>query len=120
MANPIISDFYKATSDSIPDPVSVESLDDTPVEVDLYNYSTFPDAMQPFWLANSSSDPYLGQYFLLFWMLKVFTPALVAPSIPSATDSEPSSLDKSQVSDPSLDFLFYLKDLDTSQGTIQI
>ena len=63
LANPIINDFYKASSDNIPDPVSVEPLDDTPVEVDLYNY-TFPDAIQPFWLTNLPSDPYLGQYFL--------------------------------------------------------
>jgi len=75
------------------------------VEVDFYNYNTPSDTIQPFWLADSSSGP-----------------CPVAASLPSAANLEPLSLDKSQVSDPSLDFLFesYLKDLNTPQASIDI
>jgi len=68
LASPIITGFYKtlfgkAINDNIPEPVSVESLDDTQVEVDLYNYNTSPDTIQPFWLANSSLGPCPSKFF---------------------------------------------------------
>ena len=66
LANPIIGELYKTAygqtiSGSIPDPVSVESLDDTQVEVDFYNYDTSPDIIQSFLLADSI-DPYLSKF----------------------------------------------------------
>ncbi|KAF8807824.1 hypothetical protein BYT27DRAFT_6590390 [Phlegmacium glaucopus] len=83
LAGPTITELYKTLyvntiSDDIPGPVSVESLDDTQVEVGFYNYHTSPDT---FWLSNSSSGPY------------------------HAANSEPPSLDKSHGSDPNFDFL---------------
>ena len=55
LANPIIGELF---SDIFPAPVSVESLDNTPVEVDFYNYN--PDIMQSFLFPNSL-DPYPGE-----------------------------------------------------------
>ena len=70
LANPIISELYKTTfgqtiSDSIPAPVSVESLDNTQVEVDLYNYDTSPDIMQSFLFAEFL-DPYPSEFFSFY------------------------------------------------------
>ena len=70
LANPIISELYKTAfgqtiSDSIPAPVSVESLDNTQVEVDLYNYDTSPDVMQSFLFADFL-DPYPGKFFSFY------------------------------------------------------
>ena len=70
LANPIISELYKTAfgqtiSDSIPAPVSVESLDNTQVEVDLYNYDTSPDIMQSFLFADFL-DPHPGQFFSFY------------------------------------------------------
>ena len=67
LANPIIRESYKRTfdqtiSDSIPSPVSVESLDDSQVEVDLYNYDTSQDIIQSF-LFPDSLDPFHGKFF---------------------------------------------------------
>ena len=120
LANPIISECYtvfdQAVGDSIPGPVSVESLDDTQVEVDYYSYNVSSDTTQAFW---PCSDPYPGKYSLLYSVTKVFTPALGASSLLLTPNPEPSS-DKFQVYDSSLNFLFenYLKDLDTPQGRV--
>ena len=70
LANPIISDLYKTPfdqtiNDSIPSPVSVESLDDTRVEVDFYNYDTSPDIIQSF-LFPDSLNPFPGKYFSFY------------------------------------------------------
>ena len=48
-------------------------------------------------------------------MVTFLTHALALPSLLSTANSEPLSIDKSQVSDPYLHFQFenYLKDLDT-------
>ena len=48
-------------------------------------------------------------------MVTILTHALALPSLLSTANSEPLSLDKSQVSDPNLHFQFenYLKDLNT-------
>ena len=67
LANPIISELYKTPfdqtiSDSFPSPVSVESLDDTQVEVDFYNYDTSPDIVQSF-LFPDSLDYFPGKFF---------------------------------------------------------
>ena len=70
LANPIISELYKtpsdqAISDSIPSPVSVESLDETQVEVDFYNFDTSPDIIQSFSFPDSS-DPFSGKSFSFY------------------------------------------------------
>jgi C-terminal domain of homeodomain 1/Homeobox KN domain len=70
LANPFISELYKTPfdqtiSDSIPSPVSVESLDDTQVEVDFYNYDTSPDIIQSV-LFPDSLDPFLGKFFSFY------------------------------------------------------
>ena len=75
-ASPIVTDFDKtlfgkAINNNIPEPVSVESLDDTQLEVDLYNYNTSPDTMQPFWLA-SSPGPCPSKYSSFCWVIGVF------------------------------------------------
>ena len=66
LANPVISELLKTTfdqtiSDSIPSPVSVESLDDTQVDINFYNYNTPPDNIQSF-LFPDSLDPYPGKF----------------------------------------------------------
>jgi C-terminal domain of homeodomain 1 len=71
LPNPIISELYKTVfgqtvGDSIPGPVSVESLDDTQVEVDFYSYDTSLDIMQSFLLADSSLGPYPRKFFSLY------------------------------------------------------
>ena len=71
LANPIINELYKTAfdqtiSDSFPSPVSVESLDDTQVEVDFYNYDTSQDIIQPF-LFPDSLDPFPGKFFSFFF-----------------------------------------------------
>ena len=68
LANPIISELYKAPSDqtvgdSIPSPVSVESLDDTQVEVDFYNFDTSPDMS---FLFSDPLDPFSGKFFSVY------------------------------------------------------
>ena len=120
LANPIISELYKAPfdqtiGDSIPSPVSVESLDDTQVEVDFYNFDTSSDIIQSFLFP----DPFPGKFFS-FYMTTILIHALALPSLLSTTNSEPLSLDKSQVSDPNLHFQFenYLKDLDAPPANL--
>ena len=71
LANSIVSEWCKtwldtAVNDTIPGPVSVESLDDTQVEVDFYNYNASPDTIQPFLLANSSLSPSPSKYSLFY------------------------------------------------------
>ena len=71
LANPIISELYKTPSDqtisdSIPSPVSVESLDDTQVEVDFYNFDTSPDVIQSF-LFPGSLDPLSRKSLFYRW-----------------------------------------------------
>ena len=71
LANSIISEWCKTwldttVNDSIPGPVSVESLDDTQVEVDFYNYNAPPGTIQPFLLANSSLGPSPSEYSLFY------------------------------------------------------
>ena len=66
LTNPIIGEMYKTPfdqtiSDIIPCPVSVESLDDTQVEIDVYNYDTSPAIIQSF-LFPDSSDGKLSFY----------------------------------------------------------
>ena len=70
LANPIISELYKTPSnqtisDSIPSPVSVESLDDTQVEVDFYNFDTSPDIIESL-LFPDSLDPFSGKSFSFY------------------------------------------------------
>ena len=70
LANPIVGELYKTAfgqtiSDSIPAPVSVESLDNTQVEVNLYNYDTSPDTIQSFLFADFL-DPYPGKFFSFY------------------------------------------------------
>ena len=69
LANPIISELYKipsdqTISDSIPSPVSVESLDDAQVEVDFYNFNTAPDIIESFF--PDSLDPFSGEFFSFY------------------------------------------------------
>ena len=64
--NPIVNELYEAISHSLPDAVSVESLNDTQVEVDFYNYNTSPDAMQSFLFANSSLGLCDSKYFSFY------------------------------------------------------
>ena len=123
LANPIISELYKTPfdqtiSDSFPSPVSVESLDDTQVEVDFYNYHTSPDIIQSL-LFPDSLDHFPGKFFS-FYMTTILTHALALPSLLSTAISEPLSHDKSQLSDPNLQFQFesYLKDLDTPPANL--
>ena len=118
LGNPVIRELFKTPfdqtiGDSIPSPVSVESLDDTQVEVDFYNFDTSPDIIQSF-LFPESLDPFPGKFFS-FYITRILTHALALPSLLSTANSEPLSPDKSQVSDPNLHFQFenYLKDLDT-------
>ena len=68
LANPIISELHKTPfneniSDSIPSPVSVESLDDTQVEVDFYNFDTSSDMS---FLFPDSLDPFSGKLFSFY------------------------------------------------------
>ena len=52
-------------------------------------------------------------------MVTILTHALALPSLLSTANSEPLSLDKSQVSDPNLfQFENYLKDLDTPPANL--
>ena len=66
LANSVISELLKTTfdqtvSDVIPSPVSVESLDDTQVDINFYNYNTPPDNIQSFFPPDSL-DPYPGKF----------------------------------------------------------
>ena len=68
LANPIISELYKTpfdqtTSDSISSPVSVDSLDDTQVEVNFYNFDTSPDMS---FLFPDSLDLFSGKFFSFY------------------------------------------------------
>ena len=77
LANPIISELYETAfgptiSDSIPAPVSVESLDETKVEIDFYNYDTSSDIMQSF-LFPDSLDPYSGKFFSFLSVATILT-----------------------------------------------
>ena len=119
LANPI-NELYKTTfdqtiSDSFPSPVSVESLDNTQVEVDLFNYDT---SLQSF-LFSDSLDPYPGKFFFVLSVVTILTCAL-ALSLTSTNNLESLSLDNSQVSDSNLRFQFenYLKDLDTPSANL--
>jgi hypothetical protein len=71
LTNPIISELYETAfdqtiSDIIPSPVSVESLDDTQVEVNFYDYNTSPDNIQPFSFPDSL-DLYLCKFSFYQW-----------------------------------------------------
>ena len=77
LANPIISELHETAfdqtiSNSIPAPVSVESLDETQVEVDFYNYDTSSDIMQSF-LFPDSLDPYSGKFFSFLSVATILT-----------------------------------------------
>ena len=123
LTNPVISELFKTAfdqtiSDSIPSPVSAESLDDTRVEMNLYNYNTPPDNIQPF-LFLDSLDPYPGK-FSFYQLFTILTHTLALPSLLTTANSEPLSLDKDQISDPNFHFQFenYLKDLDTPAANL--
>ena len=70
LANPIMSELSETQSDqtisdSIPSPVSVESLDGTQVEVDFYNFDTSPDIIESL-LFPDSLDQISGKFFSFY------------------------------------------------------